>query len=92
MEIEPSERRSSNRRQKLQIIFYRVPASPVSIRNRGFGSLLLKESLLVVARQGASQVFGITRSTSPAAKFVYPKFGGTSESYEMPMGDVALAH
>jgi GNAT superfamily N-acetyltransferase len=61
-------------------------------RNRGFGSLLLKESLLVVAKQGASQVFGITRSTSPAAKFVYTKFGGTSDSYEMPMGDMALAH
>jgi hypothetical protein len=36
-------------------------------------------------------VFGITRSTSPAAKFVYPKFGGKSENYELPMGDVALA-
>jgi N-acetylglutamate synthase-like GNAT family acetyltransferase len=61
-------------------------------RNRGFGALLLKESLLVVAKQGAPKVFGVTRSTSPAAKFVYTKFGGTSESYEMPMGDVALAH
>ena len=68
------------------------PCISSEYRNRGFGSLLLKESLLVVAKQGGSKVFGITRSTSPAAKFVYPKFGGTSESYEMPMGDVALAH
>jgi N-acetylglutamate synthase-like GNAT family acetyltransferase len=60
-------------------------------RNRGFGSLLLKESLLMVAKQGVSKVFGITRSTSSAAKFVYPKFGGISESYEIPMNDVAMA-
>jgi N-acetylglutamate synthase-like GNAT family acetyltransferase len=68
------------------------PCISSEYRNRGFGALLLKESLLVVAKQGAPKVFGVTRSTSPAAKFVYPKFGGTSESYEMPMGDVALAH
>ena len=68
------------------------PCISSEYRNRGFGSLLLKESLLAVAKQGASQVFGVTRSTSPAAKFVYPKFGGTSESYKMPLGDVALAH
>lgn len=61
-------------------------------RNRGFGSLLLKESLVMVAKHGASNVFGVTCSTSPAARFVYPKFGGRSDSYEMPMGnDVALA-
>ena len=54
-------------------------------RNRGFGSLLLKESLVAVAKQGASRVFGVTRSTSSAAKFVYPKFGGTSNSYGMPL-------
>jgi N-acetylglutamate synthase-like GNAT family acetyltransferase len=68
------------------------PCISSEYRNRGFGSLLLKESLLVVAKHGVSKVFGITRSGSPAAKFVYPKFGGTSESYEMPLGDVALAH
>ena len=54
-------------------------------RNRGFGSLLLKESLLAVAKQGVSRVFGITRSMSSAAKFVYPKFGGTAEKYEMAL-------
>jgi ribosomal protein S18 acetylase RimI-like enzyme len=59
-------------------------------RNRGFGALLLKESLLMVAKRGVPKVFGVTRSTSPAAKFVYRKFGGISESYELPMGDVAL--
>jgi N-acetylglutamate synthase-like GNAT family acetyltransferase len=68
------------------------PCISSEYRNRGFGSLLLKESLLVVAKHGVSKVFGVTRSGSPAAKFVYPKFGGTSESYEMPLGDVALAH
>src|SRR6202030_4358781 len=61
-------------------------------RNRGFGSLLLKKSLLLVAKQGITKVYGTTRSSSPAAKFVYPKFGGTSEIYELPMGDVVLTH
>jgi len=60
-------------------------------RNRGFGSLLLKESLLLVAKHAATNIFGVTRSTSPAARFVYPKFGGRSESYEMRLGDIALA-
>jgi N-acetylglutamate synthase-like GNAT family acetyltransferase len=68
------------------------PCISSEYRSRGFGSLLLKESLLVVAKHGISKVFGITRSQSPAAKFVYPKFGGTSENYEMPMGDMALTH
>jgi ribosomal protein S18 acetylase RimI-like enzyme len=68
------------------------PCISSEYRNRGFGSLLLKESLVVVAKHGVSKVFAVTRSTSPAAKFVYPKFGGTSETYEWPMGDVALAH
>jgi ribosomal protein S18 acetylase RimI-like enzyme len=67
------------------------PCISSEYRNRGFGSVLLKESLLMVAKHGASKVFGVTRSTSPAARFVYPKFGGRSESYEVPMGDVALA-
>jgi hypothetical protein len=44
----------------------------------------LKESLLMVAKHGVPKVFGVTRSTSPAAKFVYRKFGGTSESYQSP--------
>jgi ribosomal protein S18 acetylase RimI-like enzyme len=67
------------------------PCISSEYRNRGFGSVLLKESLLMVAKHGASKVFGVARSTSPAARFVYPKFGGRSESYEVPMGDVALA-
>src|SRR5271165_439872 len=67
------------------------PCISSEYRNRGFGSVLLKESLLMVAKHGAPKIFGITRSTSPAARFVYPKFGGRSDSYEIPMGDVALA-
>ena len=56
-----------------------------------FGALLLKESLLIVAKHGLPKVFGITPFHKPLAKFVYPKFGGKSENYELPMGDVALA-
>ena len=50
------------------------PCISSEYRSRGFGSLLLKESLLMVAKHGEPKIFGITRSTSPAARFVYPEF------------------
>ena len=50
-------------------------------RNRGFGSLLLKESLLLAAKAGCPLIHGVTRATSPAAKFVYPKYKGKSAPY-----------
>ena len=92
MEIEPSAPHSSNLCRKFPTTFFPAPVSRASTAIAGLESLLLKESLLAVAKHGISNVLGITRSTSSAAKFVYPKFGGTSESYEMPMGDVAMTH
>jgi predicted N-acetyltransferase YhbS len=49
--------------------------------NRGFGSLLLKESLLLAAKAGCPLIYGVTRAASPAAKFVYPKYEGKSSPY-----------
>jgi GNAT superfamily N-acetyltransferase len=51
-------------------------------RSRGLGSALLHASLELLAGQGLNVVFGLTRAQSTAARFVYPKFGGTAEPYE----------
>ena len=57
------------------------PCITSEYRNRGLGSLLLKESLLMAAGAGTTNIFGVTRITSQAGKFVYPKFGGTATSF-----------
>jgi ribosomal protein S18 acetylase RimI-like enzyme len=66
------------------------PCISSEYRNRGFGSLLLKESLLLAAKAGCPEIHGITRATSPAAKFVYPKYGGKSSPYVFDPGQAAL--
>ncbi len=68
------------------------PCVSSEYRNRGFGVRLLKESLSMVARNGNAKILGITLASSPAARFVYPKFGGIACPYEMPVSDIALAH
>ena len=68
------------------------PCITVEYRNRGFGALLLKESLLLAAQGGAEVLYGVTRANSPAAKFVYPKFGGTAVSYAFDLGHSSLSH
>ncbi|MDX2081334.1 MAG: GNAT family N-acetyltransferase [Terrimicrobiaceae bacterium] len=45
-------------------------------RNRGLGSALLLESLRFLNQHGVSEARGLTRATSTAGRFVYPKFGG----------------
>jgi N-acetylglutamate synthase-like GNAT family acetyltransferase len=62
------------------------PCITVEYRNRGFGALLLKESLLLASQGGAEVLYGITRANSPAARFVYPKYGGVSVPYEVDLG------
>jgi len=68
------------------------PCITVEYRNRGFGALLLKESLLLAAQGGAEMLFGITRANSPAARFVYRKFGGVSVPYEFDLGHSSMSH
>lgn len=52
------------------------PTICLEYRNRGFGTLLLEHSLRTLRDAGLKQASSITRDLSPAAKFVYPKFGG----------------
>ena len=68
------------------------PCITVEYRNRGFGALLLKESLLLAAQGGAEVLFGITRTNSPAARFVYPKYGGVSIPSEVDLGHSSMSH
>jgi GNAT superfamily N-acetyltransferase len=48
-------------------------------RNRGIGSRLLYASLEALAQAGVTNPTGITRDKTVASKYVFPKFGGTSE-------------
>jgi N-acetylglutamate synthase-like GNAT family acetyltransferase len=68
------------------------PCITAEYRNRGFGALLLKESLLLAAQGGAEVLFGITRTNSPAARFVYPKYGGVSIPSEVDLGHSSMSH
>lgn len=54
-------------------------------RNRGLGTALLWNSLDRLAKAGITSAFGMTRKNSMAAKFVYPKFGGTLEDLSTPI-------
>jgi GNAT superfamily N-acetyltransferase len=67
------------------------PCITSEYRNRGFGSLLLKESLLLAAKAGCPLIHGITRATSPAAKFVYPKYEGKPNPYVLDLGQPAAS-
>jgi GNAT superfamily N-acetyltransferase len=48
-------------------------------RSRGIGSVLLHASLRLLRAAGLSEARGLTPTVSPAAKYVYPKFGGVAE-------------
>jgi len=47
-------------------------------QRRGLGAALLQESLRHLAEKGLETAAVVTRETVPAAKFLYPKFGGKS--------------
>lgn len=53
-------------------------------RSRGLGSALLHDSLELMKQAGLPAATAIARVNSTAAKFVYPKFGGTPEPFSMP--------
>lgn len=54
------------------------PCVLMEYRNRGLGTLLLDAALRQLRDRGVNRVCAITREGSPVARFVYPKFGGTS--------------
>ena len=54
------------------------PCLLMEYRNRGLGTLLLHAALRQLRDAGLPRACAITREGSPVARFVYPKFGGTS--------------
>jgi GNAT superfamily N-acetyltransferase len=68
------------------------PCITSEYRNRGFGSLLLKESLLLAAKGGCTLIHGVTRATSPAARFVYPKYDGKPSPYAPELSQPTMTH
>jgi len=57
------------------------PCVLVEYRNRGLGTVLLHASLVQLRNSGLNRVYGFCKDTAPTSKFVYPKFGSTSEIY-----------
>ena len=55
-------------------------------RSRGLASLLLQASLTTLRDAGLSKAHGIAREKTPTARFVYPKFGGTSVPWTTDLG------
>ena len=51
-------------------------------QRRGLGVALLQASLLHLAEKGLSKAAVITRQGVPAARYLYPKFGGRSVAIE----------
>jgi len=57
------------------------PCVRIEYRNRGIGTFLLYHSLKQLQQSGLVKAYGISKDTSPASKFVYPKFSSTNEAY-----------
>jgi hypothetical protein len=61
------------------------PVISLEYRNRGLGTALLYESLCALKDSGLEVAHGMTKQNLPAARFVYPKFGSTSEPCEFSL-------
>lgn len=57
-------------------------------RGRGLGTGIFRASLAALRDTGLARAFGVTRDKSTAARFVYPKFGGSGGRW-MPDFEVA---
>ncbi|MFZ4779565.1 MAG: hypothetical protein ACOYM3_29740 [Terrimicrobiaceae bacterium] len=53
--------------------------------SRGLGSLLLRASLSSLRGIGLKHAHGITRKKTAAARFIYPKSGGTPEPWTLEL-------
>jgi GNAT superfamily N-acetyltransferase len=58
------------------------PCILMEYRHRGLGTLLLCSALRHLRDGGVTRAFARTRESSPAARFLYPKFGGQSSLVE----------
>lgn len=59
------------------------PCVLMEYRNRGFGTHLLEGSLTLLRDAGLPRAMGIARDIAPAAKFLYPKFGGIVAAFDV---------
>jgi GNAT superfamily N-acetyltransferase len=50
-------------------------------RGRGLGTILLRASLAALREAGLSRAYGVVRARTAAARFLYPKFGGSCEPW-----------
>jgi GNAT superfamily N-acetyltransferase len=51
-------------------------------RSRGLGTVLLQASLAALAMSGLRTARGVARDRTIAARYIYPKFGGSSEPWD----------
>lgn len=58
------------------------PCILTEYRNRGLGTFLLSSALRHLREAGITRACARTREGSPAARFLYPKFGGRSSLVE----------
>lgn len=66
-----------------------LPTGPCILheyRSRGLASLLLQVSLTTLRDAGLKRAYGVVREKTPAARFVYPKFGGISQPWTTDLG------
>ena len=58
------------------------PCILLEYKNRGLGSVMLYESLVLLKAAGLEFAHGVTKKNVPSSKFVYPKFEGTSAEFD----------
>lgn len=54
------------------------PCVQMEYRNRGLGTALLAEALCSLREAGVPRAIGLARNNGPVARFLYPKFNGTT--------------
>ena len=70
-----------NRREGIENHLATGPSVLQEYRGRGLGTVLFRTSLAALRDAGLSQVYGISREKSTAARFLYPKFGGVGSRW-----------
>jgi GNAT superfamily N-acetyltransferase len=70
-----------NSREEVENHLATGPCVLQEYRGRGFGTVLFRTSLATLRESGLSQAYGMSREKSTAARFLYPKFGGTGSRW-----------
>lgn len=67
------------------------PCVLMEYHNRGLGTALLAESLLVLRDSGVKSAYGMTVQNAPTGQFVYSKFNSTSALYPSAAPDLVAS-